>query len=307
MTSSKTIRLLALSGIALICTAAAAPSAAAGSAAGPDSVIAERGNVVFTTGDLQKQLAAASPALQAQLHSNPQALAEFVQEQMVQTILFNTAKAAKWDQRPDVIAQAQQAYDEVIASLYVAAQTTVDAAYPSDAQIQAAYDANKTQFLVPRQYHLAQIFIAVPSGASPKADNAAQQSITAIAKQAAQPGADFAALANQDSQDSASASKGGDLGWVADDQILPVVRDAVAGLAVGAISAPVRAPDGWHLLKLIDTKPAGIAPLAQVHDALVKALRQQQQQQNERAYIAGLLKQQPIEMNEIALTQAAQP
>jgi parvulin-like peptidyl-prolyl isomerase len=304
MNRTKKIRLLACAGIALLC-AAASPSSHAGTPA--STIIAQRGNVVFTTGDLQNLLAAASPQAQAQLQHNPQALAEFVQEQMVQTILFNTAKAAKWNQRPDVIAQAQQAYDDVIASSYVAAQTTIDPNFPTQAQIQAAYDANKTQFVIPRQYHLAQIFIAVPTGASAATDNAAKQSITAITQQAAKPNADFGTLAAQDSQDTASASKGGDLGWVDEDQIVPAVRDAVAGLAPGAISDPVRAPDGWHLLKLIDTKAAGIAPLAQVQDAIVKALRQQQQQQNERAYIANLLKQQPIEMNQIALSQIAQP
>jgi len=304
MNHATKIRLLACAGIALLC-AAASPSSHASTPA--STIIAQRGNVVFTTGDLQNLLTAASPQAQAQLQHNPQALAEFVQEQMVQTILFNTAKAAKWDQQPDVIAQAQQAYDDVIASSYVAAQTTIDPNFPTQAQIQAAYDANKTQFVIPRQYHLAQIFIAVPAGAAAAADNATKQSITAIAELATKPNADFSTLATQDSQDTTTASKGGDLGWVDEDQIVPAVRDAVAGLAPGAISDPVRAPDGWHLLKLIDTKPAGIAPLAQVQDAIVKALRQQQQQQNERAYIANLLKQQPIEMNEIALSQIAQP
>jgi parvulin-like peptidyl-prolyl isomerase len=129
---------------------------------------------------------------------------------MIQTILLSTAKTAKWDRKPDIIAEAQQAYEETIASSFLASQTTVDPAYPTDAEIQAAYDANKTQFVIPRQYHIAQIFIA--SGASSQADDMAKQKIASIRQQLSQPGADFGNLARLDSQDPSSATKGGDLG-----------------------------------------------------------------------------------------------
>jgi parvulin-like peptidyl-prolyl isomerase len=42
--------------------------------------------------------------------------------------------------------------------------------------------------------------------------------------------------------------KGGDLGWLREDQLIPAVRTAAAGLQEGAVSEPVRAPDGWHVL-----------------------------------------------------------
>ena len=65
-------------------------------------------------------------------------------------------------------------------------------------------------------------------------------------------GDDFASLARANSQDTMSAAKGGDLGWVGPGDTVPAFEDAVNRLAPGEISAPVKSRFGWHLIQVTD-------------------------------------------------------
>jgi peptidyl-prolyl cis-trans isomerase SurA len=60
-------------------------------------------------------------------------------------------------------------------------------------------------------------------------------------------GAKFADQARSNSED-ASASKGGDLGWINPGDTVPEFEQAMAKLKVGEVSDPVRSSFGWHLI-----------------------------------------------------------
>ncbi len=171
---------------------------------------------------------------------------------------------------------------------------------PTEADLQAAYEANKSAFLLPRQYRLAQIFIAAAKG-DKAAEDKAKARLDDAGKRLKAKGADFAALAQELSDDKDSGAKGGEIGWLAEPQIAPDIRQAVSGLAKDGLSEPVRLDDGWHLLKLLDTKPAGTAALAEVRDRLAAQLRQKRGQALRQAYLGKLIEKNPPAINELAL------
>ncbi len=63
-------------------------------------------------------------------------------------------------------------------------------------------------------------------------------------------GTDFAELARVHSED-ATASKGGDLGWVTAGDTVPEFERAMNALKDGEVSQPVQTPFGWHLVQVI--------------------------------------------------------
>jgi parvulin-like peptidyl-prolyl isomerase len=205
-----------------------------------------------------------------------------------------------------VVFRADQARDASIVNQYVASLTKPPDDYPSDAEVEAAYQANKQQFMLPRQFNLAQIFIAAPAGAAVAVESAAEQKLKSVQQQLAKRKADFAAIAAKESDDRASAGNGGDTGWVREDRLSAPIREAAEALKDNAISAPVRAPDGWHIIKVLGSKPAGLAPLPDVREGLVRAMRQQRATQNERSYVQGLLRNEPIQLDEIQLQRVLQ-
>jgi peptidyl-prolyl cis-trans isomerase SurA len=66
-------------------------------------------------------------------------------------------------------------------------------------------------------------------------------------------GADFAEVARLNSED-ASASKGGDLGWLAAGDTVPEFERVMDGLKDKEISPPIQTPFGWHLVQVLERR-----------------------------------------------------
>jgi peptidylprolyl isomerase len=276
--------------------------AAADPPTSPD-IVAQRGDVKLTAPDVRAMLSKADPAVRAKADANPSALAAFVRQRILDDALLAEAKAKGWDQKPDIAERISDVRDTVILQTYAASLVPPDPNFPSDEVVRQTYEANSARFMVPRQYHLAQIAILVPQNAKPDIDEAARKKATDLRAQAVKPKVDFAQLAKKNSQEQSSADKGGDAGWAREDALLPPIRQAVGNLSDGAVSDVIHLPDGYHIVRLLGTRPTAPAPLEDVKPQIVQALQQARTQQGVRAYIDGMLKAQPIELNEIDLAK----
>ncbi len=81
-----------------------------------------------------------------------------------------------------------------------------------------------------------------------------------ILKRRIESGEDFAALAQAFSDDPASAVKGGDLGWITADAVVPAFAQAMNRLEPGEISDPVQTPFGWHIIQVLGRKSRDDTP-----------------------------------------------
>jgi peptidyl-prolyl cis-trans isomerase SurA len=82
-------------------------------------------------------------------------------------------------------------------------------------------------------------------------DEEAKNKLLAL-KQRLKDGDDFATLARGNSDDKASALKGGDLGWVTSGVLVPPFEEAMNNLAVNQISDPVQTQFGWHIIQVLE-------------------------------------------------------
>lgn len=267
----------------------------------PDPVVAQRGAVALTASEVREMLSAADPEMRQQLERDPRLLLQRVRDRMLQLVLLDRARAAKWDVRPDVVYRAELAKEGAIVESFLSAQVSLPPDYPTEQDVTTAYNANKSKLLLPRRFHLAQILIAVPNGGTPEASSDAAKRAGELRKQIVDGHKDFAVIAKTASDDKASAEKGGDLGWIRENILVPALRKALAGLSQGAVSAPIETPDGWHVLKVLGIKPAGTATLAEAHETLVRALRQQRTAQLQRQYVADMLRDDPIKIDQVEL------
>lgn len=64
-------------------------------------------------------------------------------------------------------------------------------------------------------------------------------------------GADFTKLAREYSDDTGSASDGGDLGWVDPGATVPIFEQEMDKLQVGQISEPFKSQYGWHIVQVL--------------------------------------------------------
>jgi len=124
----------------------------------------------------------------------------------------------------------------------------------SDAEIHTYYLENQEQFIEPERVRARHILIQVKPDASDAEKEAAMKRLQGLKKEI-DSGADFAALARQQSEDG-SAPNGGDLGFFQRGQMVAPFEKAAFGLAPGEVSKIIETRFGFHLIKLVEKKPS---------------------------------------------------
>lgn len=165
----------------------------------------------------------------------------------------------------------------------------------SDDAVKQRYETDKSQYMAPERIKLAYVSLspdALPTAAAPSADvlkvlyDAEKQgrfttaeerkarhilikfgADKAAAKKKAEGieaqlkgGADFAALAKADSEDTGSRIKGGELGWLKRGQMPDSFEKVLWDLESGEISDPVETEFGWHVIQVEEIKPGTVKP-----------------------------------------------
>ncbi|HEY6457171.1 MAG TPA: peptidylprolyl isomerase [Steroidobacteraceae bacterium] len=102
------------------------------------------------------------------------------------------------------------------------------------------------------EYNVSHILIAVPQEATTAQLEAAQKKADDV-YQRAKAGEDFAKLAIANSN-SMTALDGGELGWRKGTELPTVLADTVLSLKVGEVSAPLRAPTGFNIVRLNEVR-----------------------------------------------------
>ena len=107
---------------------------------------------------------------------------------------------------------------------------------------------NETPVIIP-QTHARHILIRLNEVVS---EAEAKQRLTNL-KERIENGASFTELARLQSED-ASASRGGDLGWLSPGDTVPEFERAMNGLEPGQVGEPVQTPFGWHLIQVVERR-----------------------------------------------------
>lgn len=279
-----------------------AMSSAGEAASGQDpEVIGRMSGIDVSSDEIRAYLQTLGAQDRAALAKDPAALSQVVRAYLARRAVLKEAVAKKWDQQPTIKAQLDRAREQALIELYLDSVSHPPDGFPTDAEVKAAYDANKAAFEVPRQFRLAQIYLVAPKEADKETGAKARTRLDEVVRKLKQKGADFAAVARAESDDKQSGQQGGEIGWLIENQMVPGIRSAVGVLAKDGISEPIRLDDGWHLIKLLETKPASIRPLAEVRESIVVQLRAERARANRQAYLTKLLEQNPPTINELAL------
>jgi peptidylprolyl isomerase len=268
-----------------------------------NDTIARVGGTEIKEDDLRIFIAGLGEREQAALSRDPALLSQVVRQLLANHLILKEALAKRWDERPDIAEQLKRAREISIVESYLRSISQPPADFPGETTIQSVYDANRSAFLVPRQFLIGQIFVAQSNDADKAIAAKATKKVADIQLKLKQPNADFAAIARTDSDAKETGDRGGEVGWLSEAQLRPEIRALVLGLAKNAVSDPLKLDDGWHFVKLVDTKASYTRPLDQVRDQLIEKLRNEQTAAIRRAYVAELLKQTPPAINELALSR----
>jgi len=125
----------------------------------------------------------------------------------------------------------------------------------SELDIRSYYDTHKNEFEEAKASHILIRFkgskVPLKPGEKDLTPEEALAKAQDLRKQIVA-GADFAAIAKAESEDTGTAPKGGDLGEFRHGQMVPQFDQAAFSLPVGEVSEPIRTAFGYHLIKVTE-------------------------------------------------------
>ena len=215
----------------------------------PDAVVANIDGKKYTAAELDKLIAALPLQVQSRVRSDPRALTQLLMFRELERM----ALAEKLDQqspnKETLELQRTQALAQLEMNSYRYNQIKVTEddeqkyykAHTNDKFNQARISVIYIAFQPPNPKTEEQKKLPLEADAKAKADDLRKQLLA---------GADFATLAKANSNDKASAEKGGDYGLITHASSSDALKKVAFSLKPGEISEPVRQPAGYYLVRV---------------------------------------------------------
>jgi peptidyl-prolyl cis-trans isomerase D len=134
-----------------------------------------------------------------------------------------------------------------------------------DADLREYYEQHVDEFLEDEQANARHILIRVNPDATEVQRGEAELRANGVAT-IARSGADFAALAQEHSEDPGSKDLGGDLGWFGRGRMVPEFDEAVFAAKPGDIVGPIRSQFGYHIIQVEGFRPEHQRPFEEVQE-----------------------------------------
>ena len=280
----------------------ASPSSPA-SAAKANGVIGRMGDLQVSADEVRASVASLNSQDGAAIGKDPALLNQVVRSLLVQRALLKEAEGKSHDKKPEVAAQLARAREVALTESYLQSVSTPPQSYPNEAELKTAYETAKPSIGVPKTWRLAQIFISVGKDADKATSDKAQAKLETVRKALKASSADFSKMANAYSEEAASAARSGEIGWLAETQIQPEIRESIGSLKVDATSEPIRLNDGWHVIKVLDSREPYTPTSDQIRVQLIAQLRAEKTKANSQAFLSKLLQDNPLAIDEISLAK----
>jgi peptidylprolyl isomerase len=269
------------------------PAAADGSPYEPAAVVATVGPRAITAGELVEEALRASGPATGEPARAAQALDALVRE----AALAAAARAAGFADHPEV----RRSIDRLLGARLRAErlEPRLAAVTVEEAEVEIWYREHEAELRQPRRIRGAVVRVESSPKDPPERREARRAAAAAALEEArALPEGTpaFGGVAARVSDDAATRYRGGETGWLAEGAVgerwpQPVVAALFALDEPGAFGPLVEAPDGFWLVRLVDTRPAAPRPLAEVRDAIRQRLLAARYAAVEEAFFADVERQ----------------
>ena len=160
----------------------------------------------------------------------------------------------------------------------------------SEEEIAKYYEANRDKFRRTPEAEIHHILF----GVGPDQDEAGVRARAEEMLAKIRAGADFVQTAKQYVDN--GWGSGADLLTVRRGELAPEIEAAAFGLPAGGVSAPIRTPAGYHVIKIEKVRAEPVAPLSEVREAIRDRLFQEKYEAKRKDYVASLRAQSAIQV-----------
>ena len=266
-----------------------APAAAAASAKQGGEVVARYGGGQLTSDELVVELQRLPARSRATMDAD--ARQRFIENYVLNDLLYQEGVKQGLGEDPDIERQVNDLRRRLVVQRVV--KKLQDLPPVTDEQVKAYYDANGDKYST-TTIKARHILVK---------DEAKAHELQAQLKQAPD---QFAELAKANSADTASARKGGDLGFFGRGRMVPEFEVAAFALkSPGEISEVVKTPYGYHIIQLEERRDGDQRPFDQVKEQIRATLRNEAMQDKTKAYYDQLKQAANLQIDEAVVERVA--
>ena len=164
----------------------------------------------------------------------------------------------------------------------------------SDEEIGDYYLKHREEYEGKEAVRIKQILLLFPQDADEETKNKMQEQASMILKKI-KGGESFDLLAASFSQGPAAA-QGGDIGFIEKGLMLPEVDRVAFSLRNDEVSGVIESPVGFHILKMVDKRGAGIKPIGAVREEIKARIEEGKLEKKYEGWIEELRKRSHIEI-----------
>jgi peptidyl-prolyl cis-trans isomerase C len=217
---------------------------------------------------------------------------QFVENLVMNDLLYEEGQKAGYDKEPDIERQVNDMRKRLVVQRVM--RQYQNPPNVTDEQVRAYYDQNPTIYST-TQIHASHILLK---------DEATARQVLADVK--ANPDK-FADIAREKSTDTISAKKGGDLGTFGPGRMVPEFEKAAFALKPGEISDVVKTQYGFHIIMVTERKEGDPKPFDSVKEQIRATLRNRGLQDQVQNHFDQLKKDADLKIDDDALARLTPP
>jgi parvulin-like peptidyl-prolyl isomerase len=181
----------------------------------------------------------------------------------------------------------RQLVRENLAPRFLVEQKITNLLDASDDSVRSYYERHFAEFVQPVRLRARHIFLAAPPETSPEIVQAKEKLIESLATRL-RDGEEFEALVWEESEDEASKTQGGNLGYFSQWRVPPDFFKMVSKLKIGETSKPFRSALGFHLVRVTEIRSARQMPFEEARNEIAVRLTNQNRRKAVEAFSLGL-------------------
>ena len=218
----------------------------------------------------------------------------FLENVMVYRVLANEARELGIDKDPIVSKEIEQSIDKLLGLKRLEAFTAAVKRPDFTPAARENYDVNSVKYTLPETVNAEHILIGLKDRNESDALKRAEEVHKKI-----RTGADFAALVMEYSDDPSKAQNKGALGVFGRGQMVKPFEDAAFSLKKpGEISPVVKTQFGYHVIRLVEKKPATMQPFNEVKEKIIRELEDKFLADARASYISNIKNDKSIVIHE---------
>lgn len=265
--------------------------AASGGAPATGRVVATFAGGQLTSDQVQKEFERL-PAPSRTYLSAPDRKRQFVENLVVNELLYQEGKKAGYDNDPEIDRQVNDLRKRLVVQRVMKQYQTPPTV--SDDQVRAYYDQNKELYST-TQIHASHILL--------KDEQTARETLAELKAHPER----FADVAREKSTDAVSAKRGGDLGTFGPGRMVPDFERAAFALKAGEMSDVVKTQYGYHIILVTERKEGAPKPFDDVKEQIRATLRSKGLQEQMQGHLDQLKKDAGLHVDDQVLAQVSPP